>query len=245
MDEDARGQIRGDPDPDSDGPPLRLVREGEPSTEVLFRVQIPEQQALTFEAALGAFAVSLASLLQPGGALPESDVGVPLPAAGLSPITLSRTDQDEVLAYGFKSTASIFIGGESASRGGGVVHVGGRPVSLPPRLFRLFLRLVVALHESGSGYVDRGTLEGGGLSDEGYYEPQNLDRILAELRNRFGGVVSDARGPVSPLQFVEVDGGQLRLSTHRSCVTYAQTALLEHPDEGVQQLAARLPEPDA
>jgi hypothetical protein len=224
---------------------LGLAQDGQPRTEISFRFQVPHQYALPFKALIEALAASLADLFQFGGALAETDLGAFLPTASIPSTALSHEERREVRAYGFKSTAPIYIGGESSSRGGGVVHVGGRPVSLPPWLFRLFLRLVVALHESGSGYVDRGTRAGGGLSDEGFYNPENLDRILSALRVRFCGAISDAHGAIDPLQFIQVEAGQLRLSTHRRCVAYERSALLEHPDDIVQQLAARLPEPDA
>jgi hypothetical protein len=152
-------------------------------------------------------------------------------------IVLSDKEEEEFGTHGFKSRLPIVITGRTERRAGNVVEVGGAAVVLTDVPFRLFLRLVVALYETENGFLPRGSMMGGGgLVAEGFYTEEGLDQAVHRLRVRFGPALPDLK----PTQFIEIRGGQLRLSTHPRYIACERDRLLRHADQMVRDLAERI-----
>ncbi|MCX5999221.1 MAG: hypothetical protein NTU41_06405 [Chloroflexi bacterium] len=153
-------------------------------------------------------------------------------------VTLSEQEKQECTTYRFKSQLPVFITGQTEGRKSNVLTIGGCEIILPDAQFKLFLRLVVALHETDDGFVDRGQMRGGGgLTDEGIYFAEGLDQAVSRLRYR----LAPALNGLKATKYIEVQRKQIRLSTHRSCVSANRESLLHHEDKKVRLLAARLP----
>lgn len=153
-------------------------------------------------------------------------------------IRLSEAEENEVRQHRFKGAFVIQVTGQAEGRKSNVVMVDRAEVILPDAQFRLFLRLVVGLHETEDGYVTLGALRsGGGIADEGVVFAEELYQAVSRLRARLGPAVRGLRAK----QFVEVSRGRIRLSTHRRFVVVDRERLLKHPDEVIRLLANRLP----
>jgi len=152
-------------------------------------------------------------------------------------VILSDDEEGEFAAGRFKSRLPIHITGRFERRTGNVVEVPGAEVVLTDSPFELFLRLVIALHESEDGFVRRGSMgSGGGLVAEGFYTEESIDQAVSRLRTPFRAALHD----VAPTEFIEVRAGCVRLSTHRRYVTWDREELLRHPNKVVRELAQRL-----
>ncbi len=152
-------------------------------------------------------------------------------------IVLTRTEERELAGAGALVRVNIHITGRVERGSQNVVEVDGRLIRLTLAPFRLFLRLVLGLYETGDGYVDRGSMRArGGLVDEGYYQPQSLEQALARLRAPF----STALDPVPVTDLIEVSRGRVRISTHRRFVSWDARMLSRHSDHRVVQLLERL-----
>jgi hypothetical protein len=153
-------------------------------------------------------------------------------------IVLSDEEEEQFDACGFKSRFPIVITGRRERRTGNVLEVGGARVVLTDAPFKLFLRLVAALHETQDGFLPRGSmLDGGGLVVEGFYTEDGVDQALNRLRAPFGPALRELK----PTEFIEVRGGRIRLSTHRRFIAYDRERLLGHSDQMVRDLTERIP----
>jgi hypothetical protein len=147
-------------------------------------------------------------------------------------IVLSDEEEEEFDACGFKSRLPIVITGRRERRAGNVLEVGGARVVLTDAPFKLFLRLVAALHETQDGFLPRGSmLDSGGLVAEGFYTEDGVDQALSRLRAPFGPALRELK----PTEFIEVKGGRIRLSTHRRFVSCDRERLLGHSDQMVRE----------
>lgn len=154
-------------------------------------------------------------------------------------IQLSESQLVEFRQHGFKSSLGIQVTGQTAGRKSNVVLIDGRTVRVPDSLFRLFLRLVVAVFERDDGFISRTeTKQGADATGEGALAHDGLDQAVSHLRDRF----RPALGGLEGTDFIEFNRGQLRLSTHRAYIAVKREALLSHPDDVVRDLAGRLPE---
>lgn len=152
---------------------------------------------------------------------------------------LTAAQEAAARARGFQSRQSLHVSGTMVGRGAGLVLVDGKEIQLQGREFRLFVRLVVGLLESGDGYVDQGSMtRGDGLIGEGYCKPSTMFQISTDMRARLQGALD-----VRPAQFLERSVGRLRLSVPPELVTWDR-ALEHYPDELVRQCAGRLPSRD-
>lgn len=152
-------------------------------------------------------------------------------------IVLSDEEEEEFGACGFKSRLAIVITGRRERRAGNVLEVDGARVGLTDTPFKLFLRLVAALHETRDGFLPRGSmLNRVGLVAEGFYTEDGVEQAVSRLRAPFGPALRDLK----PTEFVQVRGGQIRLSTHRRFVSCDREMLLGHPDQAVRDLTERI-----
>jgi hypothetical protein len=150
--------------------------------------------------------------------------------AGLSP-----TEEIAARAHGMNSRIGLHISGTMVGRGSGLILIGGHPIRLQARMFRLLLRLVVGLFETDDGFVPRGRArDGDGLIAEGFCRVSTMYQILGDLRPRIAGVLD-----VESDEFIESSRSRIRLSLPRRLVTW-DAALAQYPDEKVRECAARL-----
>jgi hypothetical protein len=163
--------------------------------------------------------------------------GLPAPPA-VAVAELSDEEEEEARRHRFKGSLAIHITGKLEGRKSNVINIGRVEIILPDAEFKLFLRLVVALFETENGFVPRGNLRGGGLSDEGIYAPDAVEHAVNRLRFR----LRPALQGLDPKKYVEVRRGDIRLSTHRKFVIVDRVCLMQHPDEVVRALAERLPQ---
>lgn len=161
------------------------------------------------------------------------------PAVETRQVTLSQEDEDRFRMHRFKCKIPIHITGKTEGQKGNVVQIGSREAVITDVPFGLFLRLVVALLDTEDGFVALGNMHsGGGLSDEGFYEPAGLEQALSRLRQPF----RTALGHFKTKDFIERRRGNIRLSTGSPYVTWDRKALLDHPDGVIRELARKLPE---
>ncbi len=147
---------------------------------------------------------------------------------------------DEEKAYAearFKSRLPIVITGERVKRASNVLQIGSRVVHIANADLVLLLRLVVALQESPSGFVSKGGGRGtGGLVQEEGVVPGEVDQAIFRLRKALQPAIED----LDPTSLIEVQDGQLRLSTHRRYVIVCWEPLEDHPHRIVQRLLSQL-----
>lgn len=152
--------------------------------------------------------------------------------------TLTDAEEKECTSQRFKSRLPIEITGHTEARKGNVVKIAEAEVVLPDALFRLFLRLIVALYETSDGFLCRNDLRYGEGSDSEFtLAPEGLDQAVSRLRT----CVRPALKGLKPTQFIEFKRKRLRLSTHRAYVIANKQRLVNHPNEVIRSLAARLP----
>jgi len=148
------------------------------------------------------------------------------------PVALSDPEEREFSDASFRCRWPMHVTGRRLGRGSNVLHINGHEVLITDKPFRLFLRLVVALHERPDGWVSTGSVRhGGGLADEGYYTSDGLEQAWSRLRGPL-------RAEFNSL--IERSCGRVRLSTHRRFVTWDAERLADH-DADVRLLAERLP----
>ncbi len=160
------------------------------------------------------------------------------PAETLPVIRLSESEERAVRQHRFKSRLPIQVTGQTEARKANVVLIDGLEVIMPDAQFRLFLRLVVALHEVDDGYISLGTLRsGGGITDEGIAFPEGIHQAVSRLRLPLRPALRDLK----PGEFIQVSMKRIRLSTHRRYVLFNRDQLARHPGELIRSLALRLP----
>jgi 7-cyano-7-deazaguanine synthase in queuosine biosynthesis len=153
-------------------------------------------------------------------------------------IRLAEAEEQELKRQRFNSRLVIQLTGETEPRKSNVVRIDEAEVLLPDSLFRLFLRLAVALHESPDGFLSRETLKyGEALDSESALAPEGLDQAISRLR----ALVRPALKGLDAKKLIEVSRGRVRLSTYNRYVLVDREHLLGHPDEVVRLLAERLP----
>ena len=186
---------------------------------------------------------NISFLAQSGGVGSAEDVpghfgpGTHQPSSRLG-VTLSDAEEHEFEANRFNSRILIQVTGQTEVRKTNVILFDGREVTLPDAQFRLFLRLVAALHEADDGYVSLGTLRsGGGITDEGIAFPEEIYQAVSRLRFP----LRTALHPLKPVEFIQVSRKRIRLSTHKRYVLFNRDQLARHPDELIRSLALRLP----
>ena len=161
------------------------------------------------------------------------------PAAETRQVTLSQPEEDRFRLHRFKCRIPVHITGKTEGQKGNVVQIGSGEAVITDVPFGLFLRLVVALLDTEDGFVALGNMQsGGGLSDEGFYEPAGVEQALSRLRQPF----RTALGHLKTNEFIERRRGNIRLSTGSPYVTWDRKALLDHPDGVIRELARKLPE---
>lgn len=172
----------------------------------------------------------LAALLQ--------EQGVRLPLQTAATLCLSEEEQAEAERKGFTvRDTRLEVTGEPAKRMSNVVRSGAATVHVADTPFMLLLRLVVALHETGDGYVAIGTLKNeGGLRSEPIASGQDIYRWASDLRKALKPLFVGVAGT----DLIETGRKGLRLSLHPRLVTARKSLLLEHPNAWVCQLATRL-----
>lgn len=75
-----------------------------------------------------------------------------------------------------------------------------------------------------------------GLVAEGFYTEDGAEQAVSRLRAPFGPALQ----VLKPTEFIEVRGGQIRLSTHRRFVSCDREMMLDHPDQTVRDLTERI-----
>jgi len=116
---------------------------------------------------------------------------------------------------------------------GNVIFLNKNEVNLGDTGFLLFLRLVLELKRSKSGWVYTKDLETEGIiTDSSKYQIYN--RLRATLKESL--LMKDAS------DFIESNGlKQYRISTHPDFIRYAKRSLLQHPDHRIKAIARKLP----
>ncbi len=153
-------------------------------------------------------------------------------------VALPNAEAKEFESGGFRTDLAIHMTGHSEGLKGNVLQVGGQKVVLNDAPFKLFLRLVIQLHEVDDGFIGLEDLKyGEGIDGEAELAPDGIEQALSRLRKPFAGYLDGL--PTSA--FIERKRGRVRLSTHHKCVSWNRELLLQHPDRAIQKLAARLP----
>ncbi len=163
--------------------------------------------------------------------------GLPVPPV-LAEVELTDKEEEEAKRRRFKGSLPIHITGKLEGRRSNVITIGAIEIILPDAEFRLLVRLVVALYETENGFVPRGNLSGGGLGDEGIYAPEAVEQAVNRLRFR----LRPALQGLDPKKYIEVQRGQIRLSTHRKFAIVHRACLMQHPDKAIRCLVGRLPQ---
>lgn len=162
-------------------------------------------------------------------------------ASHSAPVQLSDGELAEEEKFAFRSRVEFFFSGSEAGRASSRVGVGGHVLTLANADFIFLLRLAVQIKGGGDGYCVKGDGKvGGGLVDEGVV-PEDVSNAILRLRR----VLQPALGEVDPKELIEVRGGRVRLSVHRSFVRLDRDGLCRHSSEVVRSLMLRVPLLDA
>lgn len=150
-------------------------------------------------------------------------------------IVLNDEEESEFETEGFSSRLPIEVTGTTDPRTRNVIYVDGRKATLGDVTFRGFVRLVVALFQTESGFVTREELTKEHATDgTPGVMPVGFDQAVTRLRKPL-----DHDGGEDSL--IERFDNCLRLSTHHRYVSYDRQRLLEHRDDLVREMAALLP----
>jgi len=131
--------------------------------------------------------------------------------AGVHAIRIGRLDptaEQEFAKHNFKSHLPIVLTGEVEKGGGNVVQVAGEKVSLPPKQFCFFLRLVRELQRGKNGYVTSEKL----IKERLALSKTNVNGVVFQLRKNFQHAL-EGQG-IDKFDFIEAPKLMVRLSTH-------------------------------
>jgi len=216
-------------DPSPDETARRFVRMLRRHADAVLRVLSDEIGDAREELALDRLPVHcllrLTLAAEPGGALPVA------PRIELS------EEEAEFRQARYRSGVTIQITGQTTGRKSNVVLVDGKEAVLDDADFIVFLRLALELFQSDTGFLSRQQLRfGEGLEGEVELMPQGFDQALSRVRKSFRGRL----GGLKVREFIEVQRGRVRLSTHWRYVSWNEKALRQHADERVRMLVNRM-----
>lgn len=156
------------------------------------------------------------------------------PSRVLAP-SLSPAVETEYRKYRFKSRLPVEIVGQERRRT--LIVIGGREAQLTEKEFEFFLRLVVALFDRPDGYEPLGD-RGPGLAKEEWFAGERMEGLANNVRDRLRPFIA----PIKHTDFIQIVDRQVRLSTHRTLITYDRQCLLSHKNARIREFAKRLPD---
>lgn len=153
------------------------------------------------------------------------------PRAGPGRPDLTEVERAEAAAAGLIARVPVRISGKLVNRMSNQVMLGDLPVNLPDSDMTLFMRLVVEAFRSSEGWCSKHE-----LVHEGY-SPPDIDNAISRLRR----CLSPGLGEIDPKEFIQVNRGRARVSTHRRFIELRREGFEAHPNSIIRKLVSQIP----